>query len=242
MHKLLSANLRRLCLNKAFWITTILLICVEVIYCLLLSRQNTMPMDFILFISIPYIGIFISAFFSLFLGTEYNDGTIRNKIIVGHKRSSIYLASLITGIIAVTIIYLLMILTGVIIGVSLFATPNFSMGQIMFAGLVGLLACISYIAIFNLIGMLSSSKAKTSITCILTSFILMFVGLMFFSLVSEYQNAVYQFLFEINPFGQTFLVMSVAIDSPLMLVAYSLLLTTALTGCGMYCFCRKNLK
>lgn len=247
MHNLLSADLRRLWSNKVFWLTVIFMACAEGVFCLLLSGQGPMPMDIILFILLPGIGVLTSVFFSLFLGTEYSDGTIRNKLIVGHKRSCIYLASFITGIIAVTIIYLAGVLTGGVIGILLYAPPNHSIGQITLAGVIGWLACVSYISIFNLVGMLSSSKARTSIICILTAFILMFAGLIFFSLAGQNlltgsAKVICQFLYEFNPFGQTVQTLPIDIASPWKLTAYSLLLSFVLTGLGVYVFRKKDLK
>ena len=106
MRKLISANLMRLWLNKAFWVTVLLMIGLESAFCLLLLKQNSTRLDIVMYTMVQIIGILISVFLSLFMGTEYNDGTLRNKLIVGHKRSSVYLASLITGIAAVTVIYL----------------------------------------------------------------------------------------------------------------------------------------
>lgn len=247
MHKLLSADLRRLWINKSFWRTAIIMACAEGAFYLFFLGQGPMAMDLILFISLQGIGILTSVFFSLFLGTEYNDGTIRNKLIVGHKRSHVYLASFITGIIAITIIYLAGILTGGIIGILLYAPPVHSIGEIMLAVVIGWLACVSYIAIFNFVGMLSSSQAKTSIICILTAFILMFAGLILYSIAGQgfltgFPKVICQFLYEFNPFGQTVQNMSIDIASPWKLSAYSLILSFVLTGIGVYVFNKKDLK
>lgn len=71
-------------------------------------------------------------------------------------------------ILAVTLIYLAGVLTGGIIGFLTFAPPNHSIGEIAIAGMIGWLASVSYVSIFTLVGMISSSKSKTSILCILT--------------------------------------------------------------------------
>lgn len=49
----------------------------------------------VLFIYALTVAILIPAFVSLFVGTEYSDGTIRNKMIIGHTRTCIYLSNLI---------------------------------------------------------------------------------------------------------------------------------------------------
>lgn len=247
MHKLLSADLRRLFLNRAFFITVIIMAFAEGSFYLLLSGQGPIHMDLILFFSLQGIGILTSVFFSLYLGTEYSDGTIRNKLIVGHKRSHIYLASLITGIIAVTIIYLAGIFTGCLIGSFLYAPSVHSIGEIMVAGAIGWLASVSYISIFNLIGMLSQSQAKTSIKCIMTAFLLMFIGIIFYSIAGQgiltgTAKVICQFLYEINPLGQTIETMTIDIACPWRLMAYSVILSSVLTGLGIYVFNKKDLK
>lgn len=243
MNKLLLANLHRLCINKPFWFTVIFMMFAEIIICfLLLGQSMTLPMEFLWFMTIPGIGILTSIFISTFLGTEYNDGTIRNKLIVGHKRTSIYLSSFITGIIAVTIIDLVGIVVGFIFGVISFAPISHSIGQIVSAGVITWFASVSYIAIFHFVGMLSASKTRTAIISMLIAFILIFIGLVFYALLSGAQNAVYQFMFEYNPFGQTIQAMSINIEKPWKLIGYSSSLSVIFTSLGLYIFQKKDLK
>ncbi len=53
------------------------------------------------------IGVVIAIFTSLFLGVEYSEGAIRNKISMGHKRTAIYLSNLILTSITSVFAYLL---------------------------------------------------------------------------------------------------------------------------------------
>lgn len=247
MSKLLSANFNRLLINRAFWMSIILMVCAQGICCFLMLRNEGVPMDVVLFMSLLCISVLVAIFYSLFLGTEYSDGTIRNKLIVGHKRSNIYLASLITGIIAVTIIFLSEVLTGSIIGILFYSAPQNSIGQIVLAGVIGWLACISFVSIFNLVGMLSSSKATTAIICMLIAFVSLFSGLYTLQLLSKpslvgVKREIYQILFEINPSGQILQTMSIDIISPWKLATYSLLLSFILTSLGLCIFYKKELK
>lgn len=54
---------------------------------------QTVVLDSNIFSHILLVPIVFSVFCSLFIGTEYSDGTIRNKIVVGHTRRAIYLAT-----------------------------------------------------------------------------------------------------------------------------------------------------
>lgn len=71
---------------------------------------------------------------------------------------------------------------------------------------------------------------------------LVFAGMLCFSLLSDGDNGVYQFLLEFNPLGQTVQVISVQMASPGKLAVYALLLSGFLTSCGVYRFKNKDLK
>ena len=248
VRKLLSADFSRLWINRTFWLAVMIMVGLEGVCCLAMLKSDDIPVDAVLFISLQGISILAAIFFSLFLGTEYSDGTIRNKLIAGHKRSNIYLASLITGVAAVTVIYMAEVLTGAVLGMLLYAAPYNSISQIVIAGGIGWLACAAFVSIFNMIGMLSSSKSLTAIICMLTAFVLLFLGLYTFQALtrpdylSEVKRAVCQILFEINPFGQILQTMSISVVSPWKLIAYALLLSLLSTGFGLFFFTKKDLK
>lgn len=63
------------------------------------------------------IGVVIAIFTSLFLGVEYSEGAIRNKISMGHKRTAIYLSNLILTSITSVFAYLLFMLVVGMIGI-----------------------------------------------------------------------------------------------------------------------------
>lgn len=108
MNKLLSANFFRLRKNKCFWGSLAFMFVIGIASPLLRYRDmkqsgyiNNLDNGF--FMCALFIGIILAVFCSLFIGTEHNDGTIRNKIIVGQKRETIYLSNMVTcSIIAIT--------------------------------------------------------------------------------------------------------------------------------------------
>ena len=51
-------------------------------------------------------GFVTALFVSFFLSAEYSDGTIRNKLMVGHKRKEIYLVNFVTCLLAEFTMYI----------------------------------------------------------------------------------------------------------------------------------------
>ena len=100
MNKLLWANWARLRQYKAFWLTL-----AGVFLCSLLSIWSgsraaeqlaqsgfVRTLDSYFFALATFLGGLYAVFFSLFLSAEFSDGTVRNKLMVGHSRVHIYLA------------------------------------------------------------------------------------------------------------------------------------------------------
>ncbi len=124
MRKLLSADFYRLGRDKAFWIGALAMLAYTVGAMLSNCHQamedveSGFPyaLETFYFVYALLIGLLISVFTSLFLGSEYSDGTIRNKLVVGHKRSDVYLSKLFANI-AFSLILLFFGLLGGLCGI-----------------------------------------------------------------------------------------------------------------------------
>ena len=100
MIKLLNAGFTRLRKNKLFWLLTLFSIVLALFmiyfrYNDMKTYEDTVAVEQLMFNYSTIIGIVMSIFTSLFLGVEYSDGAIRNKISIGHKRVNIYLSNFI---------------------------------------------------------------------------------------------------------------------------------------------------
>lgn len=182
MRNLLSANLHRLRKSKVFWGCET----VTALYALFLSwglymerkiDEITNPLDAGLFQYTVFFGIVLAVFCSLYLGPELGDGTVRNKVVTGHRKSHIYLANLL----ACTIAALCMSLThlAIYLATSLPCPKPLEADMSTVAGILvsSMALALAYCAIFTLIAMTVSNKAVISTACILLAFILFFMGI-----------------------------------------------------------------
>ncbi|MDE6621010.1 MAG: ABC transporter permease [Lachnospiraceae bacterium] len=101
MRNLLSANFARLRRSRLFWIMEAGVFAWGVLayYLLKVNTRNGYPFEngnSYFFNEMTFIGITTACFSGFFIGTEYSDGAIRNKLSVGHSRVKVYLANLIT--------------------------------------------------------------------------------------------------------------------------------------------------
>lgn len=122
MSKLLCTNFMRLWKDKVFW-GSIAIMVIGALYktISLLSAVNSggeATLSNVFFNYTTYVLILVSVFCSLYIGTEYSDGTMRNKIIMGYSRTNIYCANLIVSITAMVILCIAHIVPS-LIGVSL---------------------------------------------------------------------------------------------------------------------------
>lgn len=96
MRKLLSANFSRLWKDRFFWALLLFLAVGSVLFGLMTFRtavgteETTYYVEDLLFNLLPMLGFVLAFFISLRVGTEFDNHTIRNKLIVGHSRTQVY--------------------------------------------------------------------------------------------------------------------------------------------------------
>lgn len=182
MNKLLSANFSRLKKDIFFRIGILFMFAIGILmplstYFSMKKYGYSIPLESGFCLYAFFMAILSSVFCSLFIGTEYNDGTMRNKLIAGHSRIAIYFSFLIVSVAAIFLMCLAYLVSSLCMGVPLlgfFSDAAFPivLGHI---GTIFVLA-IAFTAICTAVAMLCQNKATTAVICILGVFILLFFG------------------------------------------------------------------
>lgn len=129
--------------------------------------------DGLIFVGGLYLIFAIAVFISVFVGTEYSDGTIRNKLIAGHTRSSIYFSKFVVCAVADIMIHILCIVVVLILGNLLINGTTMTIKEIVAFTMVSTIIMLALTAFLLLLTMSIQSKAVGAIVCLLVVFIMM---------------------------------------------------------------------
>lgn len=276
MNKLISAHIARLKKDKCFRICILLMAFMapyRVIdsYLSLKKYNVSEPLESPFYTYVFLSALLLPVFCSLFLGTEFSDGTIRNKLIVGHTRTDIYLSSLLLCVMAGFCICIAYMILALCIGI-----PMLGFFVIDIRIILSLIGCsfalsMAFAAIHTFVAMLNQNRAVTAVICILGVFLLITIGSYINTRLSEPETCayvyasengefirtpeepnpfyvsgvrrdVYEFLNEFLPGGQAAALSSVSASHPGRMALYSSLITVVTTGFGIYFFQKKDIK
>lgn len=275
MSKLLRADFARLKRDKYFW-TGILGMAAYGIFVSLLQYRNSMKygtvvkLENIFYQEYMAIGVILAAFCSMFLGTEYSDGTIRNKLVVGCGRAQIYLSGFLTCAAAGLLMNISYMAACVAAGIPLFGLFGISAGTAARLVLAGGVMTVSFAAIFTLLAMLNQNKTLVAIISIIGTFGAMFLAIFLLTRIGQPQlieGAVlttgeeqtvqyvpnplyldedarenYQFFADVLPTGQSIQISGARVAHIWRIMLYSLTVTAVTTSAGVFFFRRKDLK
>lgn len=277
MHNLLSANFARMKKDNVFWICVMIMfimgVSVPVYYFFEMNKFGSVyTLDSGLFSFSMALAVLLAIFCPLFIGTEYSDGTMRNKVMIGCTRGHIYSANLLVCFLAALIMCISFWAPYLCVGLLLldFFESNVVSTVLLVVCVIAVLAALT--AIFTMISMLNQNKTIVSVICILSAFFMLFAGLYLDLKLSEpeyYENYTYldengdarvgetqknpnyisgikrkgyEFLYNFTSGGQMFQINRQEIDNWPQIVCYSALMVLISTGVGITAFRKKDLR
>ncbi len=185
MSDLLSAGFARLWKSPVFWVLEgAAALFAAVVYGLaLMNAHNFGPAwaaeraNANFFLEMMYLGAALAIFAGFYIGVEYSDGTLRNKLITGHRRRDVYLADLLVCIAAGLL--LLFTHAAVACTMSLTFLPA-ALALTRPAWSLFCAACIlmAYAALFTLAAMLDTDRSRMLVVSLVASLVLLAAGMM----------------------------------------------------------------
>ena len=278
MRKLVTASFSRLWKNRIFWaeigLTALLSVFIVISNYspeVQASESSRLCLDDVFFTMYLMLGFILAAGISLIVGSEYSDGTIRNKLIIGKTRAQIYFANLFANIIPSCIV---LMLHGIItFGIGYFLWGNFKMppSQVGIVLLSALLTTFVFSALFVAISMNCSNKAVTAVISLLIVLGLTMLTSTIGNVLSETemaydsitytidsiqfgneipnpayisgtQRTVYEFVYDLLPTGQLMQMYILDFDRCARWPVLSVVFFLLVTAVGYFMFRRKDIK
>lgn len=142
-------------------------------------------LDGCLFEYLPLMGLISAIFTSLFIGSEYSDGTIRNKLVVGHSRMWIYLANLTVCSIA-NVLISLAYTAGVFVISYIKGGELITETGVIFLCMLGSLGVsVTYTSIMTLLAILDSNKTSNVVVSMILALVLLISGTFIYERLGE---------------------------------------------------------
>ena len=277
MRKLITANFHRFIKDRFSWCVMGIIVILSLVnvfnsarsYEAMAASGYVMSLDDYYFNQAPLIGAFLALLISMFLGTEFSEGTIRNKLCIGHKRNEIFLSNFISCAFASIVLTAVWLLSSAL----LFGLIGpLEMGVSEFIGCIfeAVGFAVSFAALYTVIGSLSSNKPMTIIYTFAVFIIFAMAASALYDRLCEPEmnegmtlvgtqlvemeptpNPLYlsgmirtvcEVALELLPTGQALLLSDVAIEYPVRAIALSVVFITVTLLAGSVLFRRKDIK
>ena len=192
MRKLITANFHRFSKDRFSWCVLGIVVILSLgnvfnsvgSFETMAASGYAVSLDEYYFNQAPLIGAFLALLISMFLGTEFSEGTIRNKLCIGHKRDEIFLSNFIScafASIVLTVVWLLS--SGLLFG--LIGPLEMEVSKFIGCIFVAVGFAVSFAALYTVIGSLSSNKAMTIIYTFAVFIILVMAASALYDRLSE---------------------------------------------------------
>lgn len=233
---------------------------------------TTLNADDFLFAGGFFMMFAVAVFIGIFVGTDYSDGTIRNKIMVGHRRGSIYLANYVVCYAATLIFNFAYIITVLAAGMLLFGNTAIELSAFFVNMGFMIITSAALNALFLFLAMLINNKAAASVTLLSLAIVLWFSAMLIVTRLDTqeyYQDAyhlneagelvqdkdvknpkyltgtkreVYEFMDDLLPSTQYYQILQWSVERPVRFILCDVGIVIVMTGAGVWAFRRKDLK
>ena len=277
MRKLITANFHRFIKDRFSWCVMGIIVILSLVnvfnsarsYEAMAASGYVMSLDDYYFNQAPLIGAFLALLISMFLGTEFSEGTIRNKLCIGHKRNEIFLSNFISCAFASIVLTAVWLLSSALL-FGLIGPLEMGVSEFIGCIFVAVGFAVSFAALYTVIGSLSSNKPMTIIYTFAVFIIFAMAASALYDRLCEPEmnegmtlvgtqlvemeptpNPLYlsgmirtvcEVALELLPTGQALLLSDVAIDYPLRAIAFSVEFITVTLLAGSVLFRRKDIK
>jgi len=273
MTNLLRADFFRLRRDRSFWIciAAVLIMSAGMVFywCWddVVTLDSIKGLEYYYFLTVVLLGLFQSVFGCLFLNTEYGEGTVRNKLSVGHTRREVYLSHFFTIEIASLLMVLLWAVGGCV-GIPFAGIWQFGFDGLAFYILVIVAFSTVYAAAITFIGVLCTGRSAIILT-ILAWLVTTFAAITLLNALHQAEQVtfmsisegvetvemipnphyiagtkrdIYEFLMDLLPFGQALQVQDTDVAHPVRVFVCDVVSTLAFTLGGLMLFRKKDLK
>ena len=177
MRKLLAASFSRLWKEKIFWFVFLIMSIGSVCFNWIGYNEINNPQIYVedmIFCMLPMSGFVFALFISMRLGTEFEEHTIRNKLVVGYNRTQIYFAEYITCMVASIILLGIMLLFATVFGLLLSLEFQSGWMEIVFL----LFCCVLIASVFSAMFVSISMNVGAKATSLVVSIVFLFAILL----------------------------------------------------------------
>ena len=175
MNRLFASTFFRMLKKIVFWILLICMFAYGVYSASNVTSEASagFVIDGCVFEFAPFMGLVAAVFISLFVGSEYSDGTIRNKLVVGHSRMRIYLANLIVCSIACVLTSLAYVAGIIMVGSSKGGELLTETSIVSMCLICSVLVSIAFASIMTMLAMLNTNKAGNVVVSMILALVLL---------------------------------------------------------------------
>ena len=257
MIRILRADLIRLRKSFAFRLSLIGMLTLAIFFMVMQATgmDFTVPLSRVIFLPMSMFGVAMAAFVSVFVGTDFSDGFIRNKLLVVKDRSNLVISQIIVNCIACFVVYTVITVFSAGIG-QFFFENNVDRATFVQFYILGIGMSLVTGCLFSVITMLCGNKTHAIIWCMGLAFGMLFLclhtneilvqteykdGVLNPHYVSGIRREICSILHDINPCGQAAQLSGWEVWHPIRVLLCNILMLIGSSALGCLLFRRKDI-